>query len=226
MDNQNKVKIGGTSKQLKIIVAVIVLIVVAAVVVLLLSKNNQGAQQPVPTTGQNETGTTTAIVEASTPVSSEDLTPVVVPNIEGAKVAVVGANPITKDNIVVTPTGKVTENTVLPMSDTAPKQTGFLVKEDLAPTVLKLSVGNNKFVPSEFTTKVGAPTTFAITGVDNFSHVIAFDDPSLSAIAVLVGPSQTKAITFNAPTTAGSYTFYCASPDHAARGEKGVMIVK
>lgn len=227
MDTQNKEKIGGNPKQLKLILGVVLLIIIAVVIVVLTSKKSAA-----PTTENNQpvteqTGTeTTEVAEASTPINSEELIPVEVPNIKGAKVVVEGANAITTDNVVVTETGKVTDNVALPMSENAPKQTGFLNKEELAPSVLKLSVGNNKFTPSEFTTKAGAPTTFAITGVDDFSHVIAFDDPILSAIAVLVGPAQTKAITFNAPTTPGTYTFRCASPNHAEAGEIGKMTVK
>jgi len=61
--------------------------------------------------------------------------------------------------------------------------------------------------------------------VDEYSHMISFEDPALAAVAILVGPGQTKAITFNAPAEPGTYTFFCASPGHREKGEVGQMIV-
>jgi plastocyanin len=226
MENQVKEKTGGMTKQMQFILAAVLLVIIIAVIVVLAGKKNSSpATQNQPTTQEQATGTE-PVADASTPVNTEELKPVEIPNIEGAKVVIEGANAITPDNKVVTETGKVTENVVLPMAPTAPKQTGFLDKTELPKGVVNVSVGNNKFSPAEFSTRAGAPTTFSLTGVDDFSHVIAFDDASLSAIAILVGPGQTKAITFNAPTTPGTYTFSCASPDHASRGERGKMIVK
>lgn len=231
MENKDKEKVSGNAKQIKIIIAAVALVIAIAVIVVIASKNKPSSQikNSDQNQGQVDTGQavdTTEVVDAVTTIDDKELIPVKIPNIEGAKVVVEGANAITTDNKVVTETGVVTENIVLPMSETAPKQTGFLDKETLASGVAKIEVGNNKFSPTSFSTKVGAPTTFSLTGVDDFSHVITFDNPVLSAIAILVGPGQTKAITFNAPTTAGTYTFSCASPDHAARGEKGTMIVR
>lgn len=225
MENQVKEKTGGMTKQMQFILAAVLLVIIIAVIVVLAGKKNESTTtQNQPT--QEQATATPDVADASTPVNTEELKPVEIPNIEGAKVVIEGANAITPDNKVVTETGKVTETSVLPMAPTAPKQTGFLDKTELPKGVVNVSVGNNKFSPAEFSTKAGAPTTFSLTGVDDFSHVIAFDDASLSAIAILVGPGQTKAITFNAPTAAGTYTFSCASPDHASRGEVGKMIVK
>ncbi|MFZ2310639.1 MAG: cupredoxin domain-containing protein [Patescibacteria group bacterium] len=225
MENQVKEKKGGMTKQMQLILAAVLLVIIVAVIVVLAGQKKQS-----PTTqnqpNQEQATATPDVADASTPANDEELTPVEIPNIEGAKVVIEGANAITPDNKVVTETGVVTENVVLPMAPTAPKQTGFLDKAELPKGVVNVNVGNDKFSPAEFSTKVGAPTTFSLTGIDDFSHVIAFDDASLSAIAILVGPGQTKAITFNAPTTAGTYTFSCASPDHAAKGEVGKMIVK
>jgi uncharacterized cupredoxin-like copper-binding protein len=53
-----------------------------------------------------------------------------------------------------------------------------------------------------------------------------FNDPSLSAVAVGVSPRETRAITFNAPSTPGEYPFVCDVPGHAGRGEVGKMIVE
>jgi len=45
----------------------------------------------------------------------------------------------------------------------------------------------------------------------------------LTAIVILVSPGQTKAITFNAPTKAGSYVFHDSTPGATAQG---TLIVK
>ena len=81
------------------------------------------------------------------------------------------------------------------------------------------------FKPSTFEVKAGQLVTMSLTSVDKMTHVLLFDDPSLAAVAIGVGPDETRAITFNAPK-AGEYAFHCDVPGHAARGEKGVMIVK
>jgi len=212
------------------IIVVIVLIIIVAVIQTKKSSPNTGEQTGTPAASE-ETGAPTE--ETSTPgvATTTDANA-----IEGVgekvdmkdAVAVIPGSPnlVTKDNKVVTEAGVVAANNATPMSDEAPKQTAFLDKTTLSESVVKLEVGNNKFSPSEFTVKAGAPTTFSLTGADSFSHVIVFDDSSLSAIAILVGPGQTKAITFNAPVKAGTYTFRCDSPEHSTNGETGKMIVK
>jgi len=229
MENQENVSVGAKKpKKLMFILAAALLLIIIIVIAVLASKKNQ---TPTNNQGQNTTENEAAVdngepQDAATPADSASLQEANIANLEGAKVVIPGANPITTDNKVVTEKGQVTENNAQPMTETAPKQTGFLNKESIPEGVAGISVGNNKFVPDSFTTNVGAPTTFTLTGVDSYSHVIAFDDPSLSAIAILVGPGQTKAITFNAPATAGEYTFRCASPGHSEAGEIGKMIVK
>ncbi len=229
---ESEIKEPMSSSKKKVLFSGLAVIIIAAIVVIVIMLNKKPSEQQVgEQQGVQANENQTEMAEAETPdasidINDDSLKEVEVADMEGTKVVVVGANPITKDNKVVTPDGVITENTVLPMSDNAPKQTGFLNKEELPDGVVKISVGNGKFAPSQFTTKSGAPTTFSLTGVDDYSHVIAFKDPAMSAIAILVGPGQTKAITFNAPTTAGEYVFYCASPGHEGDGETGKMIVK
>jgi len=223
-------------KKMLVILGIIAVVVVAIIIVAASTKKtpnnneNGGDQNPA---GQAENMDAAAGEEAtSTPESST----VDANAIEGVgqvvdlkdAVAVIpgGANLVTPDNKVVTSEGVVASNSAIPMSEEAPKQSGFLDKESLPEEVIKLNVGNNKFEPNSFTVKAGAPTTISLTGVDSFSHVITFESPSLSAIAILVGPNQTKAITFNAPMQPGDYVFRCDSPEHAANGETGKMIVK
>lgn len=232
MENKEKESMPASKK--KMIFVVLAVILIAAIVVVALSmkktqspsgENNQGGEQnqgeQVDAEGEVEQNT-----DASIDLSSEELQKVEIADIEDAVVVVPGANAITKDNKVVTAEGVVTDSAAIPMSDNAPKQTGFLVREELPSSIVQLEVGNGKFSPNQFTTKPGAPTTFSLTSVDEYVHIINFDDQAVSAVSILVGPGQTKAITFNAPTEAGEYTFRCNVPGHAEEGETGKMIVR
>lgn len=235
MDNKEKDLAKKPSKLPMIIIGAVIVIAIIAIAIAMNQKNNGETNQPGNNdqAGQNQDngevgvdGETTGSTDASVSASDDDLETVEVAGVGEAKVVVPGANPITADNVVITETGQVAQNDAVTMSENAPKQTGFLNKDELPDGMVKLNIGNGKITPNSFTTNIGSPTTFSITGIDEYSHVIAFDDPSLSAIAILVGPGQTKAITFQAPATAGTYTFRCASPGHAEKGETGEMIVK
>ncbi|MFA6995594.1 MAG: cupredoxin domain-containing protein [Patescibacteria group bacterium] len=227
------------NKNQKLWILLGVLAVIVVIIIVAASQGKQGANAPTgadqasdqTSTGTSgQTGTTTAPSAAVTAVDVKSLAPASTTNavgkevvsLKGAVVVAPGANPITVDKKVVTSEGKQTDNSAQPMSDSAPKQTGFLNKDTLPTTLINISVGT-AFTPNKFTTKAGAPTSFSLTGVDSYSHVIAFDDPVLSAIAILVGPGQTKAITFNAPAKPGTYTFRDASPAQTGKGE---MIVQ
>lgn len=171
-------------------------------------------------------GVSGPIPDAAISTENKELIDAKIPALEGAKVVAPGANPITPDNKVVTPTGQVATSSGRPMDPGTPRQTSFLDPTTLPESLIKINVGSGRFSPKEFSTTAGAPTSFSLTGTDNLTHLIAFDDPSLSAIIILVGPGQTKAITFNAPEKPGEYTFHCEAPGHTEQGETGKMIVR
>lgn len=129
------------------------------------------------------------------------------------------------DNIVITPMGKPVKNDVRPGSPEAPQQTAPVSVESLPSGSIKLTGSAEGFKPEKFEVKAGQLVTLSLTSVDQKTHVLLFNDPKLSSIGLGVGPDETRAITFNAPE-AGEYAFRCDVPGHAARGEKGVMIVK
>ena len=228
MDNQELA--AKKPKSLKIIIAVSLLLIAAIVFLVLMNKNKSSrlsGQQSDQQLGQ-QVASASKNQSAEKASNSNDNT-LATSSVTGKPLGmtvITGANIITPENLVVTKSGALTVNSAIPMSDNAPKQTGLLEKATLSNQVLKIDVGNNKFSPKEFTIIAGAPTTFSLTSVDDLTHIISFDDPALSAIAVLVGSGQTKGITFNAPAKPGSYTFRCVSPGHADKGEVGVMIVK
>ncbi len=141
-------------------------------------------------------------------------------------VAAPGTSPISETGQVVTQTGQPVKLNTTPMAPEAPQQSNPIASpKDLPPQTIKISVSAAGFSPSSFTAKPGAPVTLAVTSADTQTHVFMFDDASLSAVAVGIGPGETRAITFNAPKS-GEYTFRCDVPGHKARGEVGKMRVQ
>lgn len=113
-------------------------------------------------------------------------------------------------------------------SETAPQQSGLLSLDDLPINSIHLIVGSLGFHPDTFYVKKDYVVQLAISSNDNSVHVFAFDDPKLSAIAVLVGPGQTKIITFKTYNVENDEVlrFRCDSPGHSERGEFGYLIIK
>jgi len=135
-----------------------------------------------------------------------------------------GTSPVATSGQVVTQSGEPVKLNVQPMSPDAPQQSAPIAEKDVSSKALKISVSAQGFSPSQFTVKAGEPISFSVTSNDEQTHVFKFDDPSLSAIAVGIGPKETRVITFNAPKK-GEYTFFCDVPGHRSRGEIGKMIV-
>lgn len=138
--------------------------------------------------------------------------------------AVPGGSLVTEEGKVVTEEGEPVRLDVEPGTPEAPQQSNPISEESLPEEAVKLKVSANGFEPSEFTVSKGALVTLSLTSLDR-THIFKFRDPSLSAVAVGVGPLETRAITFNAPAK-GRYEFFCDVPGHEVRGERGVMIVK
>lgn len=212
MENNNKKKIWIL---LGVIVVIVVIIAVAA------SQSQKNTKQ-APTQG-NVTGEETPAADTEVAAGTEAA---VNPVLENATVEVPGTNYITTDDKVVTQTGEETKTNVSPMSPLAPQQSGPVSAESLSNNVVKIKATVGKgYEPAEFTVNRGQAVTLSLTSTD-LSHGLVFDDPSLQAVGVAVSSGETRAITFNAPTTAGEYTFHCTLPPHAASGEVGKMIVK
>lgn len=205
------------SKKLYLVLGLVLIVVFIAAV--WATTKQKPADQPTgenQEVTQNEEGAPTESTTATnTPAALKD-----------AKTVVPGANPISKDNKVLTPEGKPVKNDALPMDPAAPRQTPPVDAKVLSKEVTKIGASAAGFSPSSFTVSKGAPVTLSLSSTDGYTHVMVFSDPSLSAVAMGVAPGETRAISFNAPTTAGEYSFRCTVPGHEARGEKGVMIVK
>lgn len=135
-----------------------------------------------------------------------------------------GASPITKEGEVIAPSGKPADNAAVPGSENAPAQSEPISKEDVPEQAIKLEVTTKDgFKPNTFTVKRGSPVILSLTSADESTHILRFDDPSLNAIAIGVGPGMTRLIPFKAPETPGEYTFRDEVPGKTGIGK---MIVK
>lgn len=141
-------------------------------------------------------------------------------------VAATGTSPISSEGVVVSASGAPVVQGGEPGAENAPRQSIPLSEDDIPVQAIELRVSAAGFSPSSFTVPAGRAVTIALTVDDDESHLFVFEDPALSAVVVGVGPGMTRIISFNAPSTPGSYIFRCGVPGHAARGETGVMVVQ
>ena len=141
-------------------------------------------------------------------------------------VAATGTSAVSSSGIVVAPNGAAAQNNVTPGAPTAPQESTPIASGSAIPaSAIKLTVSvSGGFTPKTFTVSAGAPVVITVASGDQFSHTLVFTDPSLSAVAVGVGPGETRAITFNAPSKAGTYNFASNIPGQS--GESGTMTVK
>jgi plastocyanin len=217
-----------TKKKMLPFIGVGVLILVIVVIVLLSRGGKQEAPtdlgQATPETGAEQTAseTATGTPEAMTPTSTTPINPVLV----DAKREAPGTNLITTKGQVVTETGAPVLNNVTPMAPQAPQQTAPIAKGQVSGNAIKIDISASGYAPNSFTVNKGQAVTIALSSTDSFSHMLKFEDAGLSAVGTAVSAGETRAITFNAPTTAGEYKFFCDIPGHVSRGETGKMIVK
>lgn len=138
-----------------------------------------------------------------------------------------GSSPVATSGIVVTPEGKPVDNAAQPGTPEAPKQSNPIAASDIPPQAIKITMSASGITPSSFTVKAGQVVQLSISAGDTQSHVFKFEDPSLAAVAVGVGPGDpVRVMTFNAPSKPGAYAYYCDVPGHKARGEQGTMVVQ
>ena len=206
----------------KIFIMLGILVVVVIIVIVAFSQGKKTAvnNTPVNTPAANKNTPTAEQTAAQTAA-------VVAQNnaLKDSVVVVPGANSVTKDNKVITSAGEVTKTDVSAASALAPQQTLAVTKESLPASVIKFDVTKlGGFAPNSFTVKAGAPVTVSITNKDSANSVtLGFTDPALVGVVLGAGPSETRAITFNAPTKAGEYNFVDGIPGHSGTGK---MIVK
>jgi len=214
-------------KKKNLIFAIIVLAVILIFIIGVIIKTNNDQKVANQAITQNNQNNQAAVTENASNNAAEQASvaaPAASPIVKEAQVIVPGASLVAKDETVITPEGKPTENNVIAGTPSAPKVTAPISSPSSLPSnVIKLSDSLGGFSPKEFTVKAGAPVTISLTSTDNSTHILIFEDPSLSAVAIGVVAKETRAITFNAPTKAGNYAFICRVPGH---NETGTMIVK
>jgi len=132
----------------------------------------------------------------------------------------------TETGSVITEEGEEAKNDAMPGSKDAPKQS-FSIEdpEDLPQSTIKLTVYRDRIEPEEFTVNANQAVSLALTSGDR-THIFRFDDPDLQAIALGIGPEETRTITFNAPSNPGEYAFYSDMANFRDLGAEGKMIVK
>ncbi len=217
-------------KKLFILLGVLVVIVIIIIVAASSGSKKPGTNSSttktnVPKTTEQNNNTpegTNATNENASGTPAEQIV-----DMTNAQAAIPGASLITKDNKVVTAEGKVAKNDVIPASADAPKAV-VIAKDQLPKQAINIDIKNGAFSPAAFTVAPNQPVSFAITSADSKVHVVIFSNAVLGAIAMGIGPGETKAITFNAPAEPGEYEFRCDVPGHrgSGAGELGKMIVK
>jgi plastocyanin len=227
---ENEKQLSSKKKTTLIIIGVVIILVVIIAIIASAPKDRvpsgddviiPGQEDAIPgeETGDLEEGMSEEEAEA---VEMEEVNPV----LAGAVTQAPGADLITTDGRVVNQEGEAVRTDVEYNSPEAPKQTQAIESEEEIPEATKLTLDANGFNPQTFRIGRGQALTIALTGSEDSSHVLAFEDPKLSGVYINVRPGETKATTFNVPDEPGEYVFFCDFPGHRARGEEGVMIVE
>lgn len=147
---------------------------------------------------------------------------------EQAVVVAPQSNPISVDTgEVLTRSGeKPADNAVPDGKRNSPLQSAPIADTSKLPTgTVKLVITPTGFTPSEFTVNAGQAVALSVTSQGSI-EVFKFDSPLLSGVAIGLVPNETRAITFNAPTKTGEYTFFSDFGGHRQMGMVGKMIVK
>lgn len=125
----------------------------------------------------------------------------------------------TEGNVTVTP---VEEEPAAETQDEARVEPDAATEQETAaaePLLVSMVSDNFSFSPDVITAKPGQTVliTFANAGV----HTFAIDEIQLDE-AIAAG----QTLSFTAPTTPGTYPYYCSVGSHAALGMKGKLIVQ
>jgi len=129
---------------------------------------------------------------------------------------------------VVDDQGKIISNEVPASGPGAPTPSFPLTEDQIPASAVKMQVNSRSFTPNEFTVNRGQVVNLALTNTNETTsaEIFRFDDPILKAVVIGVAHGETKSITFNAPVTAGEYTFYSDMAGHREMGAVGKMIVR
>ena len=85
-----------------------------------------------------------------------------------------------------------------------------------------------RFLPNQLQATVGVPMTVRLTNEGTQRHDLSFPSlemPGLRGVESILDPGETRTITLQF-SRAGSYTFICSLPGHAAAGMTGAVLVR
>lgn len=91
-------------------------------------------------------------------------------------------------------------------------------------TVPKEVMGHNWVLLSADETPDAYATAAVPAKADDYEPLAL--KPKVIAAIPLLGPGQSGEVTFDAPTTPGTYTYMCSFPAHCSAGMRGVLVVK
>jgi plastocyanin len=92
--------------------------------------------------------------------------------------------------------------------------------------VVPLRVVERAFEPRHLVLKVGRPVTISVTNTTDQAHNITIKDPQGHRVVDRKVPvGEAVSIPF-APTTPGTYIFYCKYALHRTFGEEGTLEVR
>lgn len=116
------------------------------------------------------------------------------------------------------------DNTVEPSSPTAPQQSGPIDTTQIMPNSKHIKLTLNDPEQQTIYATQNSIIFLAVTSDDQYTHIFKFEEPELNAIAIGVGPHETRMIafkTYNLPA-GNTYHYYCDVPGH---GEHGYLVI-
>jgi len=141
-------------------------------------------------------------------------------SIEGATLLAPGTSPI-KDGVVLNDLGQPAKNDAPEYSAEAPKLSKNIPQDQLPKEGIQLNVNRDGFSPNEFRVKAGEPVIVKISAVDEWAHILVFEDSSLQGLTMGLYGGENRVMVFNAPSQPGEYLFH-----DDIFGNQGKMIVE
>ncbi len=92
-----------------------------------------------------------------------------------------------------------------------------------SPLSVAISANEFKFDPNTINASPGQTINLTVKNIGSVQHTWVLDQGN---VKLTIDPGQTVSKTFTAPSTPGTYQFYCDLPGHKEAGMVGQLIVK
>ncbi|MEK6720080.1 MAG: cupredoxin domain-containing protein [Chloroflexota bacterium] len=99
---------------------------------------------------------------------------------------------------------------------------------DQTPRSAEIVMEESRFSPNQFNAKVGVPIIVRITNRGSERHDLLFPSlhmPGLQGVEAILDPGESRTVTLRFEE-AGTHTFICSIPGHAAAGMTGAVFVR